>query len=105
MYLADEAVNKDVEKAFECLESAKRYSTRLNITRGSNALLESWNLLMRYIIMSSIIQNGCRSGVLENMTIQEFEAADKLRGKWMIHVAAHKREESGAAKVRVKDVE
>jgi len=37
-----------------------------------------------------LIENASRSGVLENKLIGEAEAADKIRGKWIIQVAKHK---------------
>ena len=102
-YLEDEKVKTEVSNAFDRLGSAQRLSDRLKITRGDTALLEAWNTVMRYISMNIIIRNGCRTGVIENMRITEFEAANRLRGKWIVYVASHKREEDGAAKIRMRE--
>ena len=104
-YLDDEKVRQEVENAFVCLESAQRLVNPLKITRSDTALLEAWNVVVSYMSMNLIIQNGCRTGVVENTKISEFEAADRLRGKWMVYVASHKRQEDGAAKVRLRDAD
>jgi len=45
---------------------------------------------MANIMVSVLIANRTRTGVLENLTLQEFAAADKIRGQWIILVANHK---------------
>jgi len=89
-YLDDKHVKTAVEKSFSALETASRYQTKLSISRKDAALLEAWNIVCRYLIMAAIVRNGCRTGVMQNMTIQELQAANKFRGKFVVLVAQHK---------------
>ena len=102
-YLSDPEVENAVEEAFKVLERAKLYSTQLKISRKTVDEWNAWNTVSRFLMASILIKNASRSGVLENMLIQEVENADRIRGEWIVQVAKHKLALKGTAKVHLDD--
>jgi len=102
-YIRDPDVLTEVEEAFKTIERAKLYSTQLKITRKTPHEWEAWNIIVRFLMVSILIKNACRTGVLENMLISEVENADRIRGEWILQVANHKLAQKGTAKVHLDD--
>jgi len=96
-YIGDAQEIARIDSAFERLESAARLTTSFVISRKDTAVLEAWNSVARYLMVVSLIENASRPGVLENITIEEVENADRIRGTCLIQVAKHKRSKDGAA--------
>jgi len=46
--------------------------------------------VVRFLMTATEVNNGCRSGVLQNMLIAEFEAGKLMGGTFTIFVANHK---------------
>ena len=62
-----------------------------------------WALVCRYLMMRAVIENGCRTGEVQNMQLSEFQATSKLRGRWIVMVGKAKTVAYGATKIKIHD--
>ncbi|XP_033121840.1 uncharacterized protein LOC117120857 isoform X2 [Anneissia japonica] len=56
-----------------------------------------------YVISILCMRNACRSGVITNMTLQEFKLAELIEGKWCVTIANHKTAVQGPAILILED--
>jgi len=54
-------------------------------------------------MMRAVIENGCRTGEVQNMQLSEFQATSKLRGRWIVMVGKAKTVAYGATKIKIHD--
>jgi len=76
MYVEDEEVVKAVQKALDTLSALAKLRAPLTFKKKTEMKnINAYNKLVRYMMSSAIIGNGgVRTGVLENLTIDELLA-------------------------------
>jgi len=84
-YIEDPGVKEKLETSMQVLEMLKKRTTgSLTIPRNRSKEVAAWNTVIQYLSMWIFISNSLRTGVLENLRIEEYEAGDSLRGHYII---------------------
>ena len=102
LYVEDQAVLEAVQKALDRLSALAKLRTSLSFKKEKTEManINAYNKLVRYMMSSAIIRNGgVRTGVLENLTIDELLAAREqpAHDSYQVKIAEHKTEETDVA--------
>jgi len=79
--MRDATVPADVEAEFAVLERAVLYCKQLKISCKNPKEWNAWHTVVRYLMVTTLIKNAARTGVMENMLLKEVENADRIRGE------------------------